>query len=173
MTNDPAAPGHPGVTIVFEVMTTMVEDVEQVELPRQRIAVVHAHVRVEEIPAFVGAAFAEVMQVLEAQGLAPTGPPFSRYTPTGDGIDVEAGFPTSGDVTPHGRVIAGELPDGPAARVLYRGDYAGVAGAYETAVAWASAHGYVASGSPWESYLDGPDVAEPRTVVCLPVRPMS
>jgi hypothetical protein len=29
-----------------------------------------------------------------------------------------------------------------------------------------------ACGAPWESYLDGPEVAEPRTEVVVPCRPV-
>ena len=28
-----------------------------------------------------------------------------------------------------------------------------------------------AAGAPWESYIDGPEVAEPRTLVYLPCKP--
>lgn len=145
-------------------------DVELVELQVEPVAVVRGHVSRQGIPAFLGGAFSEVLEVLEAQGLTPTGPPFGLFVPTGDGFDVEAGFPAARAVRPAGRVEACELPGGPAARVVHRGDYGGVAAAYEAAAAWVTSHGYVAAGPPWESYLDGPDVAEPRTVVCLPCR---
>lgn len=144
--------------------------VEQVELEQQRTAVVRGRVRVGEIPAFLGGAFDEIVRALAAQGLTPAGPPFGRYTPAGDGFDVEAGFPTDHEVRAQGRIVAATLPGGPAAQVLHKGDYAAVAAAYEAASQWAAAHGYVVAGPPWESYLDGPDVAEPRTVVCLPCR---
>jgi len=146
----------------------MTYEVELVELQPQPAAVVCAHVTVADIPAFIGGAFGEVIQTLSGQGLDPAGPPFGRYTAVGDGFDVEAGFPTTGVVNPAGRVVACELPAGPTARVQYKGDYSGVAAAYDAASEWISAHGYVATGPPWESYLDGPEVAEPRTVVCLP-----
>jgi effector-binding domain-containing protein len=64
-----------------------------------------------------------------------------------------------------------ELPGGRAARVLYRGPYDGVAEAYEAGEKWLADHRYTPSGLPWESYLDEPDVADPRTVVHLPYRP--
>lgn len=148
----------------------MTYQVEQVELQRQGTAVISGHVTVEGIPAFLGGAFDEVVRTLAAQSVAPGGPPFARYTPTEDGFDVEAGFPVGAEIAPEGRVVVGELPGGPAARVMHRGDYAGVARAYGAASQWVFAHGYVPTGLPWESYLDGPDVAEPRTVVYLPCR---
>ncbi len=144
--------------------------VELVDLEPQSAAVVRAHVGRSELPAFLGSAFGEVLQALSEQHLSPAGPPFGRFTPTGDGFDVEAGFPSTAPVAPAGRVVPGDLPGGPAARVLHRGDYASVAAAYEAAAEWISAHGYATAGQPWESYLDGPEVPEPRTVVHLPCR---
>ena len=60
------------------------------------------------------------------------------------------------------------LPGGHAARVLHQGPYDGVAGAYEAAEKWVVENGLRPSDAPWECYLDGPDVAEPRTEVFLP-----
>ena len=161
---------RPGGEVGLEVIDVTLSEVEIVELTPQSAAVVTGHVTVTEIPAFIGNAFGEVMQTLDRQGLAVAGPPFGRYVPAGDGFDVEVGFPVTGEVTPTERVVACELPGGQAARVLYQGAYSGVAEAYNATSEWMARHGYVASGPPWESYLDGPDVAEPRTVVCLPCR---
>lgn len=141
-----------------------------VQVGPQVTAVVRGRVAVSDIPAFLGGVFREVMQVLAAQGLTATGPPFSRYVPAPEGFDVEAGFPASGTVHPAGRVRAGVLPGGTVARVLYKGDYGGVGGAYDAAMRWTCAHDLVPTDAPWESYLDGPEVAEPRTVVLLPCR---
>lgn len=146
----------------------MAYEVEAAELQPQQTAVVRGHVEVDEIPGFLAGVFGEVIQTLSAQGLAASGPPFSRYGPTGDGFDVEAGFPSSGPVRPQGRVVAGELPGGSVARVQHTGDYAGVALAYDAAMQWVAAQGLTPAGPPWESYLDGPEVAQPRTVVCVP-----
>jgi effector-binding domain-containing protein len=145
-------------------------DVEVVDLEAQPVAVVRGHVTQENIAAFLGRTFGEVLEALAEQGVAPAGPPFGRFLPTGDGFDVEAGFPSARPVAPSGRVEPCQLPAGPAARVVHRGDYGGVAVAYETVAAWVASHGYVATEPPWESYLDGPEVAEPRTVVYLPCR---
>lgn len=145
-------------------------DVELVEVPPQSAAVVHAHVTRDEIAGFIGAAFGEVMQTLTAQGLAPAGPPFGCFVPGGDGFDVDAGFPTTGAVAPAGRVVAYEVPGGLVARTMHTGGYGEVAAAYEAVAEWVAGHGYVATAPPWETYLDGPEVAEPRTVVSMPCR---
>jgi len=144
--------------------------VELVELQSQPTAVVRGQVEPAEIQAFLGSVFAEVMQALGDQHLAPAGPPFGRWQMAGAAFEVEAGFPTTGSVTPAGRVEAGELPGGSAASVLHRGDYGAVGAAYEFGATWLEENGYVPMGDPWESYLDGPEVAEPRTLVRFPCK---
>ena len=145
--------------------------VERVALDAQPTAVVRGRVAVHELPEFLGVAFHGAMAAMSEQGLAPTGPPFARYRPDGDAFDVVAGFPTTGVIVPAGRVQPDELPGGPAAQVLYRGAYGGLGEAYAAAERWLSEQGYAPTGEPWESYLDGPDVAEPRTLVHQPYGP--
>lgn len=147
------------------------EDVALVELAPAEAAVVRGRAVVAALPDFLGHAFEDVMRVLSEQHLAPAGPPFARYAPVEDGFEVEAGFPVETPVVPSGRVIASELPGGPAAQVLHRGSYASVGGAYEAATRWLAAHGYAVAGEAFETYLDGPEVAVPRTLVTVPCRP--
>jgi effector-binding domain-containing protein len=158
------------LTLGPEVIAMLTYDVQLVELEPQHAAVVRGHVKVEELPAFLGGAFGEVIAALSAQGLAPAGPPFGRYRPTDHGFDAEVGFPATGPVTPRGRVVDVALPGGTAAQVLHRGDYAAIAPAYGAIEQWLRDHGYVHTDAPWESYLDGPEVAEPRTWVVVPCR---
>jgi effector-binding domain-containing protein len=146
-----------------------------VDLQSQHTAVVCGHVTTEQIGEFLGPAFGEVINVLDKQGLHPTGAPFGRYQPTGEGgFDVEVGFPCSDVVEPTGRVQPAELPGGRMARTLHVGAYGEVGAAYEAAIAWLTDEGCEVTGAPWECYLDGPEVPEPRTEVfipCTPVRP--
>ena len=89
---------------------------------------------------------------------------------TAEGIEVEASFPTSARVEPTGRVECSSIPAGPAVQVLHRGSYGTVPSAYEAARQWLVDSDWEASGPPWEAYLDGPEVAEPRTLVHVPCR---
>jgi len=146
-------------------------DVHLDEVRTQPSAVVRARVGVDGIADFLAGAFAEVVAVLERQHLAPAGPPFGRYTVGDDGFEVETGFPTPGVVAPSGRVVPSELPGGMVATTLHTGAYDRVGDAYEAATDWLTEHGMVASDVPWESYLDGPEVPEPRTEVFVPCRP--
>jgi effector-binding domain-containing protein len=136
----------------------------------QPAAVIRERVAVEDIPAFLGRAFGEVAQVLAQQQQEPAGPPFGRYVPTGGGFDAEVGFPARADITPAGRVQPGRLPGGTVAEALHEGSYATVGETYEALEAWLQANGRTPTGTPWESYLDGPEVPRPRTLVHVTCR---
>lgn len=145
--------------------------VERVDLDEQATAVVQGLVPEEGIADFLGGVFGEVLAVIDAQGLHPDGMPFGCYVPTPDGFQIEAGFPTTAPVEPTGRVVPSSIPAGPAIQVLHKGAYNEVRAAYEAAEAWLVDNRWEATGPPWETYLDGPDVAEPRTIVYVPCRP--
>lgn len=139
-----------------------------VDLQAQHTAIVCGQIRPEELPEFLGGAFGEVIAALDEQGLHPTGAPFGRYRPTEGGFDVEVGFPCSDVVKPEGRVEASELPGGRAARTMHVGPYGDVGAAYDAAMSWITDEGCIVTGAPWECYLDGPEVPEPRTEVFIP-----
>lgn len=139
-----------------------------VDLQAQHTAIVCGQIKPEELPEFLGGAFGEVIAALDEQGLHPTGAPFGRYRPTEGGFDVEVGFPCSDVVKPEGRVEASELPGGRAARTMHVGPYGDVGAAYDAAMSWITDEGCIVTGAPWECYLDGPEVPEPRTEVFIP-----
>ena len=148
----------------------MTYEVELAELAPQSLAVVTGRVAPAQIPSFLASAFAEVLQVVGAQELAPVGPPCASYEPVGDGFEVIAGLPVSGPVRASGRVTAHQRPGGRAAQILHCGDHAEVSGAYAAGRRWLREFGYVATGRPWESYLDRSDAPCPRTLVFIPCR---
>lgn len=142
--------------------------IELTQLSPTPAAVVHGHVDATQITDFLGTAFADVLQLLEQQHHAPAGAPFARYSPTIDGFDVEAGFPSSAPVDPADRVVPTVLPGGRAVTAVHRGSYDSVGETYDAVAAWLTAHGYRPAGEAWESYLDEPGVTEPRTLVISP-----
>ena len=146
----------------------MTYEITLTRLIPQHAAVVSGEVAHEGIGQFLGQAFSQVMGTLSMEGLTPTGMPFARFDFAGDGFKVEAGFPTSSVAADNDGVHDIELPGGDAVTTLHVGAYTGVADAYTAIESWMSEHGYQPTGAPWESYLDGPDVAEPRTVVTWP-----
>jgi effector-binding domain-containing protein len=148
-------------------------EIELTDLAAQPAAVVHAYVEPAQLPEFFGPAFGEVLAVVGAQARAPVGPPFGRYVPRGDGFDVTAGFPVDGAVAASGRVVPDVLPGGTVATTLHTGRYDEVGDAYAATTAWLLEHDLTVADVPWESYLDAPDVAEPRTRLCVPCGPRS
>ncbi len=148
-------------------------EIQIADLQEQHVALVRGHVSVEQIPAFLGAAYSEVPGVAARQGLALTGAPYGRYRFDADGtLQIEAGFPVSGVVTAEGRVEPGTLPGGTVARTMHVGPYDGVAAAYQAAGSYLTENGFEPAGEAWECYLDEPEVANPRTEVFMPCRPV-
>jgi effector-binding domain-containing protein len=146
----------------------MAYDVEVVERTREDTAVVCGRVAHDGVGPFIGAALGEVM---EAVGNVPVvGPPFCRIDMTGDDFLLEVGFPVAEPIEASGRVEASSLPAGEVATVLHTGSYDQVPPAYFAIESWLADHGYESTGAPWEAYLDGPEVPEPRTLVCWPCR---
>lgn len=146
----------------------MAHEVTIEERVEQATAVVRDQVARDGIAEFIGGAFAEVMAAVNAQHVTVVGPPFGRYRVLETGFEVEAGFPTSWPVEPVGRVMPSVLPGGEVATTMHVGSYDGVAEAYTAVEQWLAGHGWVPTGDPWEVYLDGPEVPQPRTVVCFP-----
>jgi effector-binding domain-containing protein len=146
--------------------------VESVTLHEQPVLVVRGSVAESRFAPFLGEAFGHVGGVAAGDGMYVSGPPFARIHPEADGtFTVEAGFPVSGMLLGQGDVKASHLPGGRALRTTHQGGYAEVHRAHEALHAYARDHGLEPGGDAWEVYLDGPEVAQPRTVVVLPVRP--
>ena len=122
------------------------------------------------ISSFVGEAFGLVMAELQRQHASPCGPPFARYRMMGDRFEVSAGFPVVRSIATAGRVVPIELPGGRAVVTMHVGQYSEVKAAYDAIMAWLPGQQLEPAADPWEFYLDGPEVAEPRTRVVLPVR---
>ncbi|TXH31621.1 MAG: AraC family transcriptional regulator [Actinobacteria bacterium] len=135
----------------------------------QPAAVIRARVTRDEIADLLNSAFPEIFGVLQVQAVPIAGPPFARYGMGEEAFDVTAGFPVAAAVEPEGRVEMGGLPGGEVATTLHVGSYEGLAGAFDAVTEWVAANGRRIAGDPWESYLDGPEVSEPRTMVCFPL----
>jgi effector-binding domain-containing protein len=159
----------------------MIESIEVQELAPQDAAGRSGRCAAEEIGAFVGEAFGEVMAALGRQGLSPAGPPFVRYATGGeDGMDssgmamvfgVTAGFPCAGPAAADGRVVPVTLQGGSAVVATHVGAWPEMGEAYGAVAAYMSEHGLVAAGDAWETYLDGPEVEVHRTILRAPCRP--
>lgn len=147
----------------------MLSEISLQELEIQHTAVVRRRVSHEGLGAFFATAFDEVMQALVTQEAVPSGPPFARYHPLeGGDWDVEAGVPVPAPIRADGEVHSSSLPAGTAAHVMHTGAFDRLGGAHEALAAWVRANGLYPYGEAWETYLDGPEVPEPRTEVYQP-----
>jgi effector-binding domain-containing protein len=137
--------------------------------PAQNALVIEHSLGREAVPQFLNTAFLEVAEILAEHGIQPSGPPFARYRVDGDTFHVTAGIPVPVGVTGSGRVQPAELPGGDVASTVHVGSYEDLPAAFHAVMEWLPGAGYAITGDPWESYLDGPDVPQPRTQVNFPV----
>jgi effector-binding domain-containing protein len=81
----------------------------------------------------------EVMGWLKSQAMEPSGAPFIRYHVINmpGMLDVEMGWPVAPAISGGDRVIAGTIPAGRYASVLYTGDYSGLMEANRVLIGWA------------------------------------
>ena len=147
----------------------MTHEITVVDLAEQPTAVVRRRASPESISEVLGEAFGATARVASAQGRQIAGPPFTRYGPMDEtGWDLEAGFPVDAPVRAEGGVEPSTLPACRAARTVHTGSYDTVGETWGEVSAWLAEHGYTATDAPWESYLDAPDVAQPRTLILMP-----
>lgn len=150
-------------------------EIKLTEHDEQATAVIHERVPLTELPQFFGRAYHSTMAALEAQGLHPTGPPFSKYfgKPTGGVADVEAGFPVSGTFSDADGVTAGTLPGGKVVEAVHVGPYDTMHQTYDEVMRFVEGEGLTPSEEMWEVYLSDPqtqpDPATWRTQIFWPV----
>lgn len=85
----------------------------------------------------------EIHDLLEKQGVSPTGAPFIRYHVINMAVklDVEMGWPVAAALPDEGNVSAAVLPAGQYATLLYTGDYSGLMDANRVLIEWAQQNG--------------------------------
>jgi effector-binding domain-containing protein len=122
-------------------------------------------------------ALPDVFSHLQANGIAPVGPPFARFHGGDDGtFDLEAGLPIPpGTALPETDTVkARTLPGGEAATTIHTGPYDQLPEALRALAEWKVANGRVAGGPYWESYLDDPSTLpadQVRTELVEPLAP--
>lgn len=152
----------------------MTYDITTSDLPEQATAVVSGHVEHTGIGDFLDKALTSVLDTLSAQSVPIVGPPFARYGATDSGgWQIEAGFPVNSPIPGKNGVVPSHLPGGLVAQLVHVGAYDTVAQGWAALSAWVGEQGYVATETPWECYLDAPDVPEPRTLIVMPCRPLA
>jgi effector-binding domain-containing protein len=157
-------------------MTTQAYEIEVRTLDEEQTAVVFGTVTTEELPGWLGRAFADVARYLTKWGAGPAGPPFARFHRLDEErFDAEAGFPAITPVAGEGDVEPSDLPAGPAAVTTHVGPYDAMEPAYDALRAWIEAQGATPAGDPFERYLtdpdENPDPSTWRTEVVAPYHP--
>lgn len=154
---------------------TNIEPIQVTEHAEQPTAVLHERVPLGDLPQFFGRAYHATMAAMQAQGLHPAGPPFSKYLgkPTGGVAEVEAGFPVSGPFSDADGVVAGILPGGQVVEATHVGPYDTMQHTYDEVMRYMGEHSLTPSDEMWEVYLSDPqtepDPATWRTQIFWPV----
>jgi effector-binding domain-containing protein len=121
-------------------------------------AVIRLTIPREEIRNVMGSGLRELMAVIAAQGIAPTGPWFIHHLRTDPDIfDFEISVPVGSQVAAMGRVEPGKWPATKVARTVYRGDYEGLGEAWREFNDWIGARGHRPGPDRWECYVIGPE----------------
>ena len=127
---------------------------------QQDTAVIRLRIPRREMPQVMGPAMREVLEVVRAQGIGPTGPMFSHHFQLVPGEwDFEVGVPVRTPVTPTGRVVRSEIEAQDVVRSVYRGPYEGLATAWRTFEHAIAAANHATHVDFWERYLAGPDTS--------------
>jgi AraC family transcriptional regulator len=145
----------------------------QARVPKPALAV-RLSSPVEEIPAALAEALPEAWLAAQELGLAPDGPPFTRYlSDFGPQVEYEAGVTIPAAAAAKvGRAVPTELPGGPVAVAWHVGPYDSLGDTYQALLAWIGEQGLIVAGPMWEVYWTNPDTAPPaewRTEVVVPV----
>lgn len=139
----------------------MIETPQITEFGPQQIAMIRLTVPAAEIQKVMGPGFMEIMGVLAAQGIAPTGPWFTRHVrDPGAVFDFAICVPVGKAVEPSGRVEPGELPATRVARTVLHGNYSGLANGWKELRAWIATQGHARQEGLLERYVKGPESSE-------------
>ncbi len=127
-----------------------------------------------EIMTVMGPGIREVLAVLAARGITPTGPWFThhRQRPK-ETFDFDICVPVASPVAAEGRVTPGLLAAARVARTIYRGPYEGLGAGWGEFCQWVETNGLPAREDLWERYVVGPETGcEPAGFVTELNRPL-
>jgi len=136
----------------------MIDTPEIVQTAVQPTAIIRLTIPRSEIQHVMGPGYAELMETIAAQGIAPAGSWFTHHLRMDPEIfDFELGVPISTPLSAAGRVTASELPAATVARTVYHGGYEGLGDAWGELNAWIDAKGHTQAPNLWEHYVAGPE----------------
>jgi effector-binding domain-containing protein len=144
------------------------------EIAPQKAVVIRAEVRMEGIAGAIDTILPELGGYLGSHGMAPSGPPFTRYISVENGdMVIESGMPVTAEVEGNGRVTPIELPGGSVVETWHIGSYATLGETYAAMERWIADQGLASAGPTWEVYwtnpVETPNVSDWKTQVVWPV----
>ena len=127
----------------------------------QFTAVIHLTIPRDEIHEVMGPAIRELLAAVAEQGIALTGPWFTRHLrrPT-ETFDFECSVPVAAPITAVGRMKPSEWPAMKVARTTYHGPYEGLGDAWAEFLDWIAANGHSPGAELYECYLIGPESSD-------------
>jgi effector-binding domain-containing protein len=145
-----------------------------VETPPRVAAALHLVIPRSEIRSAMGPGLNEVMAAIKAQGAEPAGPWFTHHRKMDPSmVDFEICVPVTAPMPPHGRVTLLDIPATTAARMIDRGSYEGLSGAWGRLMAWIETEGHTPAPDLFECYVAGPetgiDASQWRTELVRPL----
>lgn len=136
----------------------MLGRLEVVETDTIPAAVIPIKIPKTEIRNVMGPAMQELMALVAAKGITPTGRIFSHhFIHDPERFEFEVGIPVRGAVRPVGRVRGGDLPARKVVRTIYTGGYEGLGAAWGEFTAAVEQTGHRTTEEFWEVYLTGPE----------------
>lgn len=148
--------------------------IERKSIESRPVLFISRRVGRHEIAATIGQCLGAIFGHCQANGIAVTGPPFTRYPETGQGmLTMEAGLPVAAAAPGAGDIEAGSLQGGTVAFAIHAGGYESLAESYAAIERWITEHGARPGGPPWEVYItdpaEHPDPADWRTEIYWPL----
>ncbi|HEX5133319.1 MAG TPA: GyrI-like domain-containing protein [Candidatus Krumholzibacteria bacterium] len=131
--------------------------VEIRKITEQHVVSIRTQCHVAELGAILAEILPEVWRYCRNNGIAPSGPPFTRYHGFADDrVDIEAGLPVPSPLAGEGRIAAGTLPGGQVATTTHMGPYDKLPHAHDALHEWIEQHMKNSAGPQWEVYWTDP-----------------
>lgn len=138
------------------------------------VACIRTRCAAEDIPAVLGEGYGKIMHHLQANGIVPSGVPYTAYFNMDMlDLDIELGIPVPEEVQGSEDVVSGEMPPGKYAVTVFTGPYGELEPAYAALSEWMATNGHVPVGVAYEFYLNDPGNTPPdklMTKIMFPLK---